>query len=203
MSEEKEKFAIDMDAPENGIITEQGEFIPDMGKGYHKPRRISELIEDDKLFDSTGFSLVKVTKAGKEEFIELPIKSTGVDELQAQLSGKAPKPPVKKIFIKKGSTEAKEMGLNHSKWEQIFDNTDEDYITALEQHNNDFLWQTVIFALDLELKKKDGSLATIFKDRKAVLKSNGITLEHANQIFQDVRKLTVLQEDREDFLSES
>ena len=95
------------------------------------------------------------------------------------------------------------MGLQHNKFEDVFDTTDEGYITALEQHNNDFLWQTVIFALDLELKKKDGSLATTFKDRKAVLKSNGITLEHANQIFMDVKKLTALQEDREDFLSES
>jgi len=168
-----------------------------------KPRRISELIEDEKLFDSTGFSLVKVTKEGKEEFIELPIKSTGVDELQAQLSGKAPRPPVKRLLIKKGSPEAKEMGLQHNKFEDVFDNTDEEYITALEQHNNNFLWQTVIFALDLALKKKDGSAASTFKEKKAVLKSNGITLEHANQIFMDVKKLTQLQEDREDFLSES
>jgi len=168
-----------------------------------KPRRISELVEDEKLFDSTGFSLVKITKEGKEEFLELPIRSTGVDELQAELSGNAPKPPIKKVYIKKGSQEAKEMGLQHSKWEQVFDNTDEDYVTALEQHSNDFLWRTVIFALDLILKKKDGAEAKTFKEKKAVLKSNGITVAHANQIFSDVTKLTALQEDREDFLSGS
>ena len=166
-----------------------------------KPRRISELIEDDKLFDCSGYSLIKVTKNGEEQLLELPIKSTGVDELQEQLSGKAPRPPVKKVMIKKGSPEAKEIGLTHDKFEQIFDNTDQDYIDALDQHNKNFLWQVVIFALDMILKKKDGSEAKTFEEKKAILKSSGITLNHVNQIFKDVESLTKLQEGREDFLS--
>ena len=167
-----------------------------------KPKRISELIEGSKLFDSSGFALVKVTKAGKEELLELPIKSTGVDELQERLSSKAPRPPVRREWVKKNSKEGRELGLSHDKLEQIFDNTDEDYINALEKHNQDFTWQTVIFALDLKLKKKDGSEATTFEEKKEVLRSNGLTVDHANQIFKDVQDLTKLQEDREDFLSE-
>ena len=166
-----------------------------------KPKRISELIEGDKLFDSSGYALVKVTKAGKEELLELPIKSTGVDELQEKLSSKAPRPPVRRELIKKGSKEGRELGLSHDKFEQVFDNTDEDYIDKLEKHNQDFTWQTVIFALDMKLKKKDGSEATTFQEKKEILKSNGLTIDHANQIFEDVQRLTKLQEDREDFLS--
>jgi len=168
-----------------------------------KPKRISELIEGSKLFDSSGFALVKVTKSGKEELLELPIKSTGVDELQEKLSSKAPRPPVRKELIKKNSKEGRELGLSHDKFEQVFDNTDEDYIFALDKHNQNFIWQTVIFALDLKLKKKDSSEAMTFEEKKEILKSNGLTLDHVNQIFEDVQKLTKLQEDREDFLSET
>jgi len=165
-----------------------------------KPQRISELIEGEKLFDSSGFSLVKVTKKGKEKFIELPIKSTGVSEYMEQLSGKAPRPPVIKRLIKKGSKEGKEIGLPHDKLMQVFDNTDETYIDALERHNQDFSWRVCIFALDLKWKKKDGSEVTGFDDKREILKSNGITLNHTNQIFKDVQKLTQTQEDGEDFL---
>ena len=73
-----------------------------------KPERISELIEGSKLFDSTGYSLLKITKKGNEKYLELPIKSTGVAEYMEELSGKAPRPPVIKRLIKKNSPVGKE-----------------------------------------------------------------------------------------------
>jgi hypothetical protein len=165
-----------------------------------QPKRISELIEGEKLFDSSGFSLVKVTKDGSEEFLELPIKSTGVAEFQEELQGKAPRPPVKKELIKKGSKEGKGLGLVHHKLMQVFDNTDENYIDALEKHNQDFIWQIVVFALDIAWKKKDGAQAATFEEKKGILKSTGITGHHTDQIFRDVQKLTRIQEEQEDFL---
>ena len=168
-----------------------------------KPQRISELIEGEKLFDSSGFSLVKVTKQGKEVFIELQIKSTGVSEYMDHLSGKAPTPPVMKRVIKKKSKEGKELGLSHDKLMQVFDNTDETYIDALEEHNQDFNWKVVIFALALNWKKKDGSEAKTIEDKKQILKTNDITWSHIAQILQDVKDLTKTLEDGEDFLPES
>lgn len=166
----------------------------------NEPKRISELIEGDKLFDSSGFSLVKITIDGKEEFLELPIKSTGVAEFQEKLQGRAPRPPVKKELIKKDSKAGKELGLIHHKLMQVFDNTDEDYIDALEKHNQDFIWQIVVFALDIAWKKKDGAQAATFEEKKEILKSTGITGHHTDQIFKDVQKLTRIQEEQEDFL---
>ncbi len=177
------------------------------------PQRISELVEGEKLFDSSGFSLVKITKLcldetdgttmkAKEQFIELPIKSTGVSEYIDQLSGKAPRPPVIKRLIKKNTKEGKELGLSHDKMLQIFDSTDEDYIDALEKHNQDFNWKVAIFALDLKWTKKDGSEATTIEDKKQVLKTNDITWAHIAQIFTDVKNLTRTSEDQEDFLSD-
>ena len=165
-----------------------------------KSVRISELVEGENLFNSFGFSTVKVTKDGAEKFIELPIKSTGVAQFQEKLQGTAPRPPVRKELIKKNSPEGKELGLSHDRMTQVFDNTDEGYIDALEKHNQDFIWKIVIFALDLKWKKKDGSEAISFDEKMNILKSTGITGHHTDQIFKDVQNLTRIQEEREDFL---
>jgi hypothetical protein len=163
-------------------------------------RRISELIEGEAVFDSSGYSLVKVTKDGVEEFLEFPIKSTGVAEFQEELKGTAPRPPVKKELIKKDSAEGKALGLSHDRLLQVFDTTDEGYIDALERHNSDFVWQIVVFALAVSWKKKDGTAAATFEEKKAILKSTGITGAHSDQIFRDVLNLTRIREDSEDFL---
>ena len=170
-------------------------------KQEKKPRRISELIEGEKTFDSYGFSLLRITRNGVEELLELPIKTTGVAEFQEELRGKAPRPPVKKEVIKKDSPEGKALGLDEDRLMQVFDNTDEAYIDALEKHNQDFIWRIVVFALDISWKKKDGTEAITFEDKKAILKSTGITGSHTNQIFKDVMALSRVQEAMEDFLS--
>jgi len=168
-----------------------------------KPERISELIEGQKLFDSTGYSLVKVTKDGKERWLELPIKSTGVAEYMDKLSGSAPRPPVIKRVVKKDSPEGKELGLTHDKLMQVFDTTDEAYVDALNRHNQDFNWRVAIFALDLAWKKSDGTEAKTFVEKKTILQSTGITWGHIEQVFKDVKNLTTVQEAKIDFLPES
>ena len=166
-----------------------------------KPTRISELVQGEKTFDSYGFSLIKITRDGVEELLELPIKSTGVAEFQEELTGKAPRPPVKKEVIKKDSLEGKLLGLDEDKLMQVFDNTDEEYIDALEKHNQGFIWQIVVFALAISWKKKDGTEATTFEEKKAILKSTGITGSHTDQLFKDVMALSRMTEVAEDFLS--
>ena len=165
-------------------------------------KQISELIEGVNIFESSGYSTIKTTKNGKPSFIKLPIKSTGVAEYQNKLRGDAPKPPVRKELIKKSSKEGKDLGLVHDKLMQVFDNTDETYINALEKHEQNFIWQVIIFALDVAWKKKDGSTATTFNEKKEILKSTGITNIHSEQIFKDVKGLTKIAEDEEDFLLE-
>ena len=147
---------------------------------------------------------MKLTLNGVEKPLELPIKSTGVAEFQEELIGKAPRPPVKKEVIKKDSPEGKALGLDEDRLMQVFDNTDEAYIDALEKHTQELVWQIVVFALDTEgssWKKKDGTEATTFEEKKAILKSTGITGSHTNQIFKDVMALSRTKEATEDFLS--
>ena len=196
-------------------------YMNDLNKGFYalnaaknkqekKPTRISELIEGEKTFDSYGFSLVKIThteviegvgNVSVEQLLELPIKSTGVAEFQEELTGKAPRPPVKKEVIKKDSLDGKLLGLNEDRLMQVFDNTDEAYIDALEKHNQGFIWRIVVFALDIAWKKKDGTEAATFEEKKAILKSTGITGSHTDQIFKDVMALSRMQGAMEDFLS--
>lgn len=164
---------------------------------------ISELVEGQNLFDSRGYSVVKVTKNGEIKLLKLPIKSTGVAEFQESLSGKAPRPPVTFEVVKKNSPEGKALGLTHDRLVHVFDTTDEKYVDALSKHNQEFAWQVVIFALDLEWKKKDGSICQTYEEKRAVLKSNGITGNHVDQIFIDVKRLTELQGEQEDFLAGS
>jgi len=167
-----------------------------------KLETISELIENQGVFDSRGYSIVKVTKAGVEEKLKLPIKSTGVAELMEELSGKAPRPPVTKELVKKNSPEGRELGLPHDKMVLVFDTTDEKYIDALEKHNQEFNWRVSIFALDINWKLEDGAEAETYEEQKRILQSNGITWHHIEKIAKDVRELTQFVEDREDFLSE-
>jgi len=164
-------------------------------------KRISELIEGNGFFNSNGFSVIKVTKDGKESLVELPIRSTGVAEFQEELRDKAPKPPVRKEIIKKDSPEGKALGLTHHKFQQVFDTTDEEYLALLEAHNQDFIWKVIIFALDISLKKKDGTEANSFESKKRILQSTGLTGAHANQIFKDVQALTKVEDKDTDFLS--
>ena len=166
-------------------------------------KTISELVENAGVFDSRGYSTIKVTKAGEQSLIRLPIKSAGVAEFQLELSNKAPRPPITKQFVKRGSKEGQALGLPHDTIVQVFDTTDEQYTDALEKHNEDFAWRVAVFALDLSWKKADGTEATTFEDKKKILQSNGITGHQRDKIYRDVGDLTKYAEDREDFLSES
>ena len=124
-------------------------------------------------------------------------------EFQTQLQGQAPRPPVRKELIKKNSPEGKELGLSHDRLIQVFDNTDEAYIDALEKHNQDYIWKIVIFALDLKWKKANGEEAKTFDEKIVILKSTGITGYHTDQIFKDVQNLTRIEGERVDFLSDN
>lgn len=164
---------------------------------------ITELVEGANLFESKGYSILKVTKGGIEKHLKLPIRSTGVADFMEQLRGKAPRPPVSWQIIKRDSPEGKELGLSHDRKVQVFDTTDERYIDSLEKHNQDFTWAVAIYALDLPWKISSGADAQTIEDKKRILKTNGITWSHINKIFADVQALTRMEEERADFLPES
>jgi hypothetical protein len=164
---------------------------------------ISQLVEGENLFDSRGYSVVKVTKEGEEKFLKIPIKSTGVAEFERQLAGTAPRPPVKHEVIKADSPEGQLLGLKKDALRAVFDAADEKYVDALDRHNREFTWKVAVFGIDVEWKRRDGALVTDLEEKKAILQANGISSHQINRIFKDLRNLTRLREDQEDFLPES
>lgn len=165
--------------------------------------RITELIQDGGIFECTGFSTVKVTRKGKASKIQLPIKSTGVAEFQESLKAKAPRPPVRFEVYKRGSKEAEELGVDGNVKLVVFDTTDEDYIDARDAHAQEFSWRVAVFALNIAWRNADGKEVTTYEEKKKILQSNGITGAHIDKIFRDVQALSKIEEDRQDFLSES
>lgn len=163
--------------------------------------RIKAIIQGDELFHSRGSSIIKVTKDGQERLLEIPIRSAGVNELMEDLAGRAPKPPVRKDLVRRDSPEGRALKLTQDRLVQVFDLTDEKYTARLAGHERDFVWAVVIQALDVEFKDSQGQTAGDPEAKKDILKASGLTGEHLARIIRDVRDLTRLAEEEEDFLS--
>lgn len=168
-----------------------------------KTETISELVENQSAFASTGYAKVKATRAGRGVRLRLPIKSTGVAELQERLSGNAPRPPVIEKLITAQSDIGKAMGLARDKVCMVFDTTDEAYIKAQNEHAAMFAWKIVVFALDVVWKKADGTVADTFADKLRILQAAGITTSQRDEIYSAIGRLTRFSEEEQDFLSES
>lgn len=165
-----------------------------------KVQRISELVSGCNLFESHGLTRLRVTKNGKHEILEVPIKSTGAADQIDELRENAPEPPKRLEKIDKDSDQGKELGLTVSEMYVCYDNTDPAYIKALDDHNQNFIWRLAVFALDIKWTKKDGTEATTFEEKVEILKSNGIHGHHMDQIHKDAIALTKHSEGKQDFL---
>lgn len=165
--------------------------------------KITELVENQSLFLSRGFSQIKITRDGKPVAVSIPIRSTGVDEYHERIKDQAPRPPVIIRFYKAGSKEAEALGVQTDVKVCEFDYTDKDFVDANDAYFREFPWKLVVYALDMTLKKADGAPAETYEEKKRVLQSNGITGSHVDQILKDIRELTKFTEEQTDFLSKS
>ena len=53
---------------------------------------LSEMVEDEGLFESRGYSVVKVTRDGKAGKLRLSISTRGVSDLMGEINAGAPRP---------------------------------------------------------------------------------------------------------------
>lgn len=166
-------------------------------------QRISELVEAQSIFISRGISRIKVTKGDKVVIIEIPIKSTGLEEYRQGLRGDAPKPPTKITFIKKGSKEAEKFGIDADSRIVEYDFTDPEYVEKNEKYMQEFAWKLAVFAIDCPLIMANGKKADTYEEKKSVLASNGLTGYHLDRMAVDIRNLTIFTSEQEDFLSGS
>ena len=172
-----------------------------VGDLHEDPPVLSTFVIGKTNFQSSGYSEIKITEGGEEKRMRLPIKSIGIIELQNDLRKNAPKPPVRMKKVFRGSSEAQDLGITESQVIQYFDTTDTDYLDKYAQYRIDFLWMTVVHALDILWKDTEGNDIKDFMVIKEGLTKSGITGHHLDQIFDDVEKLTKLNEEKADFLS--
>ena len=162
---------------------------------------ITEFIEGESLFSSSGISKVKVTKNGVIKIIKVPIQSTGVSELIDTYKEKEPKPPKVQSFVTPDSDVGKALGITKKNAVWHFDFTDEKYIKLKEEHDSDLGMAILMRGLAVELKDKEGNIITDFKRKIEILKSAGMSGEQFSQVVQDIQSLTKWsEEERQSFL---
>ncbi len=165
--------------------------------------RLAAIVEGDELFHSRGVSVVKITRDGESRLLELPIRSTGIGELMEELSRRAPRPPVRTDMVRRDSPEGRALRLARDSLVRMPDLADEGYVRALAEHEREFVWAVAVQALDIEFKDSSGAPVTDPVRKREILRAGGLTTDHLTGILKDVRELTRLAEEEEDFLSGS
>ena len=174
-----------------------------MSRSNGGPPVLTEFVVGETSFLSKGYSEILLTRDGEEEPVRLPIRSIGVVELQEALKQNEPRPPEKAIVVKKDSPQGRDLMLEKDTPVIALDMADPEYRKAVEEFRKDFMWRTVVLALDVRFKGSDGNEITDPERIKEVLKASGITGHHLDQIILDVNRLTARREARADFLSAS
>lgn len=169
--------------------------------GPRPVERVAAIAEGEELFHSRGASLVKVTRGGETRLLEIPIRTAGVGELMEDLARRSPRPPVKREWIRKDSPEGRALKLHQDRLVQLLDLADEGYVRALADHERAFVWAVAVQALDVAFHDAHGRPVDDPERKKAILQAAGLTADHLAKILGDVRRLTRLAEEEEDFLS--
>ncbi len=163
---------------------------------------VTEIVVDDDLFRSNGFSSIKVTKSGKIYELKVPVKSSGITELIEEFKRKEPKPPVIRELVKQDSDLGKNMGLSKNTWVKLPDLSDVEYIKAREKYESELGIAIVLKGLDIEIKDKEGNILTDRDVKIQALKGMGMSGEQFSQIVKDIRELTQwTAEERDNFFA--
>ena len=159
-------------------------------KEYESEVHVSEIVEDDDPFLSTGTSKVKVTKDGKVRALVFRIKSTGIADLVDQFNRKAPTPPIHKEIVNPDSDIGKQLGLSKRKWIKMPDLTDPAYLAEKEKHDQDLGMAILLQGLDIVFKDKNHNVVTDPDEQIRIMKDMDITGDQFMQIINDIQDLT-------------
>jgi len=155
---------------------------------------VEELIEGNPIFQSNGYSDLKITKNGVPRRLRIPIKSEGIDDLVEKFNKQKPTPPIINHLIKPDDEMGRDMKLREKKWVKIFDATDETYLAELEKWQQDLGMKIVLSGVDVIFKDKDGNIIEDDDRKIEIFRGMGLTGEHFTQISNDITSLTRWQE---------
>ena len=166
-----------------------------------KTINITELVEDNPIFESQGSTTIKVTKKGVEQHLAIPIESSGITDLMDEFNRKAPTPPVIRKLVHPNDPVGKELRLAKKQFVQMYDYTDETYVTNKAKHDSDLGLKVVLLGLSIPIKDKEGNVIEDPDKKLKALKGMGLTGSQFQKVFDDIQALTAFTEEVEnDFL---
>jgi len=184
---------------------------------------IERLRAGEQPFLAWGYSLLKRKEAFteadgsiiEEEFeLAVPIKSIGVAETMERIARKAPTPPITKQYIKVDSDEGRGLGLKIPRIVEVENLTDPAYKEQMQAHGRWAMYNMILtgLAMDVEDKDPDGKPVLVVKSNDnrsatqildedkaiAILKSQGLSNEQFEQLYEDIKALTSREKERVD-----
>ena len=147
-----------------------------------------------KLFESTGYSYVKVTVDGEADVLKLPIRSTGIAERMDRLRASEPKPPIVPTHVRADSQVGRQLKLKQNDWVKMYDLTDEGYLREAEAHQTTVVLELINQGLALEFEEVDGTPVTAAARKLEILRELGMSTAQFQQLVSDINELTTLTE---------
>lgn len=151
---------------------------------------ITTLQEGSDVFQSYGYSYLKITRNGKIKALKIPIKSSGVTELIEEWKKNEPKPPIQDVLVKKDSEEGKQMKLTENRWVKMPNLGDAKYVEALDVYQSNLGIAIVQKGLALKMKDKEGVEITNSDKKVDMLKGMGMSGPQFTQMVDDIRAMT-------------
>ncbi len=164
-------------------------------------RRLAKLRVGERVFESRGYSLIKVTREGRVELLEVPISSRRVREALEEARHREPKPPKKRAFVQPDSEEGRAMGLTRPTCLTMPDSSDEGYLKEREAFWKRLGHTLIAAGLDLSIEDEEGREIREPEEKIEALYGMGITDEQLFKLSEDIKDLTRLSEEEEAFLA--
>ena len=156
-----------------------------------KVTKVTKLKVVDRVFASDGEVLIKVTRAGRVEFISLPITSDKYRQAVQRYDSQSPRPPRRPL----NRDEAEEAGLPRGTL--VPDLSDEGYQARLAEHNRRVAPLLAAAVLALPIIDETGKEITDDAARADALVGMGISAPQLRRIVDQGAELSEMTADEE------
>ena len=153
--------------------------------------RVTKLSVVDELFHSTGTARVKVTKHGREQILEIPIKSVQISDVETAVAHLKPKIPKKRERIEK-----------ERQWVTVLDTANDEYQAKVADYDRALMRTWVFMSIDVDIEDAHGRVVWSadnsvqdYEAADAALVNMGLTDAQLVSIFRAASDLTRLDEE--------
>ena len=170
------------------ILNSAIESAVDNGFSSGNVRRLTRLSVAEAPFRSTGVATIKITVDGNVNYLEIPIKSVDLEDVENMVSNYRPSVPVKRE-------------RRDGKTITIEDLANQDYKDNLNKYQRRLARAWVLMALDIDVVDESGKVVwsadntvTDLEAATLVLKKSGFVDNQFADMLNEVRALTAISE---------